>query len=102
MVTADEAGKLTTGAIDSKETSLSDRIKAEELALTRTWRGRLRLAKARRAIERAAGQGEFRAEIGRFDYAQAKALVNHLKRQGFDARAHEMWAYQYWVVRVAW
>lgn len=84
MITADEARTWSAEAAKRSDDSLIANVQREKLALTSTWRGRRRLAKARRAIERAAKMGHRDVWVDGPEYAQAVALRDYLESQGFQ------------------
>lgn len=84
MVTPEQARKLSAAAVKRSDDSFVAAVQREKLALTGTWRGRRRLAKARRAIERAAKMGRRDAWVNGPEYEQAVALRDYLESQGFQ------------------
>lgn len=103
MVTPEQARELSAAAVKRSEGSLVAAVQREKLALTGTWRGRRRLAKARRAIERAAKRGDRDTWVDGPDYEQAVALRDYLLEHGYVVSEVRWNAWQYgWGLRVRW
>lgn len=100
MVTADKARSLTREAANRNSGTLASRIVSERRAFTGTWRGRRRLARVRRGIEREARRGGRCVNVLVGPYVRAMALSDYLSDYGYHTVVNTIGnSYE---VRVSW
>jgi hypothetical protein len=100
MMTADEARGLTREATNRDSGTLAGRIAAERRAFKGTWRGRRRLARVRRGIEREARRGGRCVDVLVGPYVRAMALSDYLSDHGYHTGVNTIG--NNYEVRVSW